>query len=252
MAVTQLTETSKREHRSATPACDNTPGNAQRKTRGRTVPGEAGQCYFWAGRPTNLILRFSHDHKGIPVPKSLTHYPVVLILYMIWSWIRKPQRQWVGLLQVKCDDISQLMREGFFWSADDILQEQGFLGPPRYTSSSDVFNDSEERNLRETGLSRMRSYFLSDSRHEPERWVAHFQIFARSDEVLGGIRLENLRIEDVFSAEAKGNAGQLIYRYSRSKPKASMNALYDGMVMEGWWPWPKKAKKVKKARKGSF
>jgi hypothetical protein len=32
---------------------------------------------------------------------------------------------WAASLFVRCDDVARLMREGFFWSADNIVPEEG-------------------------------------------------------------------------------------------------------------------------------
>ncbi|KAI2617713.1 hypothetical protein GGS26DRAFT_596263 [Hypomontagnella submonticulosa] len=246
MVVSRSTKTSRCDAQSASSVSDDFPANAQKSPKIKIPPGVGGSFYFTNPMQTNLILRFSDDGMGIPAAEPWISQSSAILSEItsikVRSWWSKTQQPWVGLLQVKCDNIPQLMREGFFWSLDNVLWEQGFLGSPLYSSSWDQFDSDEGRNLREIGLSQRRSYFLRDIQHEPPRWIAHFQMYARSDEILARIRLENLRIENVFSAEAKASARQRLYKYLRCKPEASMNALYDNMAMEGWWPWPKRAK----------
>jgi hypothetical protein len=40
-------------------------------------------------------------------------------------------KQWVAFLEVECEDVHRLMREGFFWSAENVLPVGGCMSKPR-------------------------------------------------------------------------------------------------------------------------
>jgi hypothetical protein len=38
---------------------------------------------------------------------------------------------WAAILSVKCQDMPRLMRDGFFWSADNVVPEEGCMPTTR-------------------------------------------------------------------------------------------------------------------------
>ncbi|XDG04639.1 hypothetical protein ABKA04_004254 [Annulohypoxylon sp. FPYF3050] len=150
--------------------------------------------------------------------------------------------QWYARLKFKCDNVPQLMREGLYWSLDNVQWEDGYIN----THGLPEPNNEDDKEMNDyvlyKGLKYTRNYFLRDLQ-VPSRWVARFQIHAPTLKTLGDMRLENLSMEDIHYVRAwsSGRKG-LIYGYEAKHPQNSYNVIYDDMPMEGWWVWPKKLK----------
>ncbi|RYO85674.1 hypothetical protein DL764_009121 [Monosporascus ibericus] len=120
---------------------------------------------------------FFHDDKRIPTIELLfPPDPAVLNLN---------EHPWCGHMQVKCDDVPHLMREGFHWTAANMVQEDGYIEHER--------GEAVIRTIR-TQFTMSRHLFLADLQ-EPARWIAHLQFYAtyRGD-------LEQLQIEPPLEA----------------------------------------------------
>ncbi|KAI0379402.1 hypothetical protein F5Y04DRAFT_282824 [Hypomontagnella monticulosa] len=148
---------------------------------------------------------------------------------------------WMGLLHVKCDDMAQLMRDGFHWTTQNVQREDGYYGT---TSACTDHNPNDKEWLLHCGFYETRHYFLRDLQHNPPRWVANFKFHAREREILTRIRLEYLTVERIFRAKAFGDACETIYEFRRYQPERNFNAIYDDMPLDGWWPWPKKKRLI--------
>ncbi|KAI1462386.1 hypothetical protein F4805DRAFT_132089 [Annulohypoxylon moriforme] len=180
------------------------------------TPQPATQGRFYFENPTKLNITLAIGDRGRSPP------------------------QWFGELQFKCNNVPQLMREGLYWTMDNVSREDGFFSPISPEFEVDFWMIDH---LVRVGYVWTRHYFLRDLEQEPPRWIAHFQIHAAKNKTLADFRLDDLSVEDVKHAIARGNPGdRTIYRYSRREPVEAFNAIYDDMPMEGWWPWPRKEK----------
>ncbi|KAI1119268.1 hypothetical protein F5Y14DRAFT_127740 [Nemania sp. NC0429] len=142
---------------------------------------------------------------------------------------------WIAHMDVKCDDVPLLMREGFHWDASNVIKEEGY------------FDDSE---IRDGKVLPKRCYFLADI-HQPRRWIAFLRVYAYDANILHNFDLSLLSPELIRCASADNQYGQRIYKYqaytapdksSRISeiPMIRFNTIYDKMPMEGFWPWPRK------------
>ncbi|KAI0970657.1 hypothetical protein F4678DRAFT_435865 [Xylaria arbuscula] len=138
-------------------------------------------------------------------------------------------QEWLGSLEVKCQDVPRLMRDGFHWDISNVIKEEGY-----------VEHHVTSRITREYRLHR-RWYFLTDT-HQPQRWIASLSIEALHQEVLDTIRLSQVSRERIKYTRACNQDGKVIYEYaaqdSKKLPMLACNAIYDDMPMEGFWPWP--------------
>lgn len=174
-----------------------------------------------------------HIPKIAPRPKTMEHYGIVFrILPKINGKLDESDKaKWKAGLYVYTKDVPQLMREGFYWTASNVVLEEGFFGPNKV-----------DRNLYQEGWTFGRHYFLSDLSKEP-RWTAWLIVFARNfDQCLSSMRrfsLDKLS-PDLVSESFALNAHQgLIYGYCFNEPELNFNCIYGNMPMNGWWPWPK-------------
>ncbi|KAI1177872.1 hypothetical protein F4777DRAFT_540691 [Nemania sp. FL0916] len=134
---------------------------------------------------------------------------------------------WVARILVKCPDIPRMMREGFHWTDENILPEEGYIKLER-----------EEKAFRWK-----RNYFLADLQH-PRRWVARVFVEASNLKTLSDFKLSHHLSKATVIwcrawAQAWGKDNLMIYNFEYDDPEYSFNAIYDDMPLDGWWPWPK-------------
>ncbi len=145
------------------------------------------------------------------------------------AWKAAP---WEATLTVKCPDVPRLMREGFFWSADNIVPEEGFMkavGP----------------RSRAYGYSHVRTWILTDKpesrgRHGNSQWVACLEVSATAIETLTGFMPQNMTRAHIWKANAWDEHGRTIYNYDSYTPAQNYNCVYDDTPLRGWWPWPRR------------
>ena len=147
------------------------------------------------------------------------------------AWKAAP---WEATLTVKCADVPRLMREGLFWSVDNIVPEEGFIQAAPPQSHSRAF-----------GYSHVRTWILTDkpeSRggHGTPDWVACLEVYATAIEALTGFRPQNLTRAHIWKANAWDVHGRTIYNYDSYAPAQNYNCVYDDMPLQGWWPWPRR------------
>ena len=135
---------------------------------------------------------------------------------------------WAATFVIRCDDVSRLMREGLFWTPDNVIPEEGHLFGPVH------------RSWLAKGLRHGRSWILADkSNGENLRWVGRLEVSARLCEIFQAFRLQTLSMENVSHVYAQNGNGQMVYNYLRCWPGKDCNYIYDDNPLEGWWPWPK-------------
>ncbi|KAI2780570.1 hypothetical protein F4815DRAFT_469530 [Daldinia loculata] len=187
--------------------------SAQKPHRVVPPPATNGKSYFEKEAKSNIALCFS--------PDPTKPYGTQL---------------WCAQINIKCDNVPQLMLEGLHWTTDNVLWEDGYVAK---ISAAYMHIDTFE-DLCKTGRTNTRHYFLRDMQQEPPRWIAHLQVHAETYKTLAGIKLGEFSIQNVLSAYAWGSRGQYIYSWVKKKPREAYNAIYDDMPMDGWWPWPKR------------
>ncbi len=138
---------------------------------------------------------------------------------------------WKAILYIQAMDIPRLMREGFYWTRDNIWEEKCFVTPNN-------INPGQAK----LGYNITRRYFLSDLSNEPQ-WKGWLVVFGKSTkfERLARFRLEELSSDLVWAAFAATAPDQLVYAYVVGNTTTSFNTIYDDMPLDGWWPWPKRA-----------
>jgi hypothetical protein len=133
------------------------------------------------------------------------------------------------------------MREGFHWDAANGIRKDSCL----------VFDAPETvrwANYRNIGkYAGTRHYFLKDLQ-QPPRWIVTVQVNAKSQSTLCRFDLSQLSRERIQRASAASQIDHknYVYGYQYCEPDKCFNAVYDDMLMEGWWPWPRKVPEVNK------
>ncbi|KAK4038512.1 hypothetical protein C8A01DRAFT_17437 [Parachaetomium inaequale] len=138
-----------------------------------------------------------------------------------------PAAPWAAVLEVKCRDVPRLMREGFFWSAENVLREEGHMSwetRPEWTA---------------LGCRYKRTWILADRpNHEARRWVGRLEVVSPLLELLPDFQVLNLSRENVYAAAATNALQQWIYNFDYRFPRHNYNCIYGNKPLKGWWPWP--------------
>lgn len=138
--------------------------------------------------------------------------------------LRVDHAEWFAYLGVHVKNLPQLMRGGFHWSTSNILPERGCI----------------KRNIQGRGdkCGFRRTYHLVDLAEDPE-WCAKLEIYTKKQSTLAAFKLSWLSIDGIRLAKGWNWDRELVYIYEAFAPESALNAIYDGMPLEGWWPWPK-------------
>ena len=134
--------------------------------------------------------------------------------------------RWEAFFAAKCLDVPHLMREGFFWSADNLVPEEGRMGylpDPEWTDK---------------GFHKMRTWILTDKSENPQ-WAARLQVFAPDLKTLSAFRLQMLTKQNISTANAWDVRDDVVYNYDHYRPGQNFNCIYDDRPLKGWWPWPR-------------
>lgn len=135
--------------------------------------------------------------------------------------------KWLAFFNIKCDDIPGLMRQGFFWSVDNVVAEEGYMF------------ETKNREWLSCGFRPGRAWILAgNSDGENPQWVARLQVVSSSLHVLSSFRLENLSVKNILVATA-WRRGAAVYNYNAVHPSDNFNCIYDNKPLQGWWPWPR-------------
>jgi hypothetical protein len=140
-----------------------------------------------------------------------------------------PTAPWLAVLAVKCRDVPRLMREGFFWSAENVLPEQGYMS-------------SETRpRWRALGCRHKRTWILADRADDDSavRWVGQLDVVTPDLSLLANFQVKTLSRDNVYAADATNAHQRHIYYYDYRSPRYSYNCIYDNKPLKGWWPWPR-------------
>ncbi|KAH6650437.1 hypothetical protein F5144DRAFT_45020 [Chaetomium tenue] len=137
-------------------------------------------------------------------------------------------KPWAACIKIKCKDVPRLMREGFFWSADNVLPERGHISPD--TGRAWV-------NL---GCRHQRTWIIADDPDdEVSQWRGSIKVVSPVLEALAKFRTHHLSKATVYCASAWNEMGRSIYKYDYRRPDDNYNCIYDDKPLKGWWPWPK-------------
>jgi hypothetical protein len=135
---------------------------------------------------------------------------------------------WVALLWISCKDIFTTMKQGLYFSQENIdpLRSRLFIG-----TNSTAY-------LKKQGYSHMREYFLIDLAEDPQ-WYGSLKVFTRGLNDLSEFRIYDMTIDHIVIANGFDKNESHIYQYNRWYPQKNINIIYDDMPLMGWWPWPR-------------
>lgn len=145
------------------------------------------------------------------------------------SLVNRWDLPWVGVIRVFTDNLPQVMREGFFWTPEDIREEENYIVTrEQYVRQSN--NDPWFENYR--------AYHIKDRRFI-SRWSAVLYVLSDSFPTLAKFDVRTLSTWNIVYATGLNATGHKVYDFDRSNPDNNMNAIYGDMPLAGWWPWPR-------------
>ncbi|KAM5354205.1 hypothetical protein ACJ41O_000855 [Fusarium nematophilum] len=160
---------------------------------------------------------------------------------------------WMGVMTVQVEDLPRLMKDGFFWSMDNVLEAGGGFAGEKSNAPHDVVMDEQlamegvrkcyiSPEATAQGWKHVRFYHLVDLPKENPRWIADLAIYARELRLLTNFALNSLNLSHVSGVQGHDLNGTMVYNYVASDPNRNLNALYNNEPLGGgWWPWPRAA-----------
>ena len=134
---------------------------------------------------------------------------------------------WTAYMSFFVKDISELMREGLYWSAQNCIPELSFF---READPNDILDSSD-------GGETVREYDLIDNQ---ARWYAKVRVTSMHKATLANFRLDDLVKDKIVWCRGRSAENRLVYSWESNVPPGdNFNAIYDDMPLPGFWPWPK-------------
>lgn len=139
--------------------------------------------------------------------------------------------RWEARLLVDARDVSSVMCNGFWFSADYETEQSGCI---LHNTLTDVFKD--------TPWMHTRRYIFADPK---KQWTAHLIVAAKDVDELANFRVvRDLEMCRMFYAWAKNKEDMSVYRYNVFTPERNFNTMHEDMPMKGLWPWPRAAPEI--------
>ncbi|KAK5631362.1 hypothetical protein RRF57_007076 [Xylaria bambusicola] len=141
-------------------------------------------------------------------------------------------QEWAAMLKLKCENVALLMLKGFYWNSTNVIREEGFIDHD--------FGEFIRRDRKNWGVKR--HYFLESRLEEQQgfpHWNATIEVVALHIYTISTFDLSQLSQRTMQVAWATDRAGRLVYHWHFGQYDMCLNAIYDHMVLEGEWPWPK-------------
>ncbi|KAM3564670.1 hypothetical protein MY1884_000611 [Beauveria asiatica] len=138
---------------------------------------------------------------------------------------------WYAELTLKVNDVAALLKNGLFWSEDNIDSTDNFFvdgNNAPHPGSAWIYP------LHRHG----RYYKLIDT--ESAQWHGTLMVRAHTMSMLRQFRPRQLSLANVRFVSAKNPQGRAVYHFDSVESDRCFNAILDDTPLEGWWPWPKK------------
>lgn len=162
--------------------------------------------------------------RGINVASAAESGAGVIELRMMPT--KRIAKEWVAFPGVEREDVPRLMREGFFWSAENVLPAGGYMSKPGPDFTA-------------LGFCHERTWAIAEKPYDgAPQWRGKVKVMSHLLETLINFRIQDLSVKNVFIYAWNG-AGRQTYNYDYEDPIHNYNCIYDNKPLKGWWPWPK-------------
>ena len=138
---------------------------------------------------------------------------------------------WAAVLRIGVKDVATLMKDGLFWSEENLDREAGYVVNPQHAVGPSIPKDWKYA----------RFFSFEDIGIEP-RWKAKMHVFSRNLEQLSRFEFGELRVDKIVFCRANDAEGNMVYLYDDGidGKRVRINSFFDKMPLEGWWPWPRR------------
>ena len=147
----------------------------------------------------------------------------------------KENNFWEVRMEIRAQDASKLMLKGLHWTPDNCRPEGNYL-----KNSVQTMHDEDKK----MQWPMFRSFNIVDSGVMPS-WTAEAHVFARDLSVLNNFDLAELYVSRITQCDVHrptpsyGVLGSSVYHFQANDWGKNYNSLYDDMLLEGFWPWPR-------------
>ncbi|KFA68060.1 hypothetical protein S40285_10016 [Stachybotrys chlorohalonatus IBT 40285] len=135
--------------------------------------------------------------------------------------------RWIAVLTVRVKDLPTLMLEGFWWDTTNIKLEKSCV----YRGCAEDKQSCYEKQ----GFQLTRHYAIHDTA-EDMQWIGKLEVLARELNPLSKFRVTDLTPDNIMTAEATNGNDLQVYYYRHWEPQNYINAIYDDVILKGWWP----------------
>ncbi|KFH44084.1 hypothetical protein ACRE_051280 [Hapsidospora chrysogenum ATCC 11550] len=150
---------------------------------------------------------------------------------------------WFGVITITATDIPRLMREGLHWTESNLYREAGCIFEPQRIGKDDTLTPR---------IICARYYEFQDKERKVPLWAAGMRVYFLDSEGVTSFKFRDLRLDQIAICLALNQKNQLVYGFDRNPEYHNINAIYEDMPLEGWWPWPKRSGDGEKDGKEDF
>ena len=155
------------------------------------------------------------------------------------------QPAWRALLHLQVRNTARLMREGFYWSSENLEQQEHKINLnlkpnkiPKQLSKM-IFAPAWGWTRHDhADWKHSRTYFISDNVPAKE-WRGTLVVYGKKPSTVIEFDINAITPETVVWARAWNWRGNICYDTCGGQG-ARFNTLFNEMPLDGWWPWPKR------------
>ncbi|KAK2593612.1 hypothetical protein QQS21_008700 [Conoideocrella luteorostrata] len=136
---------------------------------------------------------------------------------------------WLAIIRLYVKDISQTMTNGLHLSSENINLRDSCV----FTDG--IYLGAYRRSI---GFTHCRRYALCDVGENPQ-WKGLLLVLSTGFKELSRFRIDDLSAKNVRFADAVNGKNELVYKFDCINKDNNLNAIFDNIPMQGWWPWRK-------------
>ncbi|KAK3903685.1 hypothetical protein C8A05DRAFT_14354, partial [Staphylotrichum tortipilum] len=140
---------------------------------------------------------------------------------------------WAAKMAVRCEDIEELLRDGFAWDNDNFIHRESSV---RYDLALEWLD---------RGFRNLTTWVLAD-RPGPgggsPRWFARIEVITADFHDLYAFHVHRLSWQNICGATAYAASSSIaVYHFDRNAPGDNFNVVtWDPKPMSCEWPWPER------------
>jgi hypothetical protein len=174
---------------------------------------------------------------------KVLHSNMIMLFSQDGTMVESATNTWFGLIAIRATDIPRLMREGLHWTESNLDREAGSIFLPAQVGKDDTLTPRIEC---------ARYYEFRDIERKVPLWTAGMRVYFLDGDDVPSFKFRDLSLDQIAMCGAMNQEGRIVYAFGRENKSLKVNAIYDDMPLEGWWPWPKRSEDGEKDSKEDF